>query len=401
MFPVNENIVYLAGKMRDEKNIKVLPPFNELVCEFIAALSKEILNDIEAKKYSDVISFGFWCRKGNVFKLKEEFQNKVLRLGWGLVFHIAPSNVPVNFAFSYVFSLLAGNANVVRVPTKQFSQVNIICRIINKLFDDSKYDIISNMTAFIKYERNNEITSEFSNKCDARIIWGGDKTINEIRKLWIPERAIDISFADRYSFCILDIEEIIKISEENIKKLAVNFYNDTYLMDQNACSSPQLVIWKGDKGKVSNAKEKFWSSLYEVVKEKYDLKNINVMDKYTKLCRDAINGSYDGNLKRYGNYIYCIELEELKENIFEFKGKFGLFFEYTVEDINQIAYIVNKKYQTLTYFGILKEELKEFILNNNFNGIDRIVPVGAAMDISIIWDGFDLTRTLSRTIEIK
>jgi hypothetical protein len=34
-------------------------------------------------------------------------------------------------------------------------------------------------------------------------------------------------------------------------------------------------------------------------------------------------------------------------------------------------------------------------------GIDRVVPVGQAFDISINWDGVNFVETLSRIIEFK
>ena len=71
------------------------------------------------------------------------------------------------------------------------------------------------------------------------------------------------------------------------------------------------------------------------------------------------------------------------------------------DDINEIACIVNNKYQTLTYFGINKMALKDFVLENSLLGIDRIVPIGQAMDMGVIWDGYDLVRSLSRVIEVK
>ena len=71
------------------------------------------------------------------------------RLGLGLVFHITPSNVPIVFAFSYVLSLLAGNANIVRVPTKRFPQVDVVSGAVRRLCADKRYEAIANMTAFV------------------------------------------------------------------------------------------------------------------------------------------------------------------------------------------------------------------------------------------------------------
>ncbi len=75
--------------------------------------------------------------------------------------------------------------------------------------------------------------------------------------------------------------------------------------------------------------------------------------------------------------------------------------QYDTDEINEIARIVNNKFQTLTYFGINKLVLKDLVLENSLLGIDRIVPIGQAMDIGVIWDGYDVVRSLSRVLEVK
>jgi len=35
------------------------------------------------------------------------------------------------------------------------------------------------------------------------------------------------------------------------------------------------------------------------------------------------------------------------------------------------------------------------------SGIDRIVPVGKALDMDVTWDGYDIVRSLSRVIDVK
>ena len=44
---------------------------------------------------------------------------------------------------------------------------------------------------------------------------------------------------------------------------------------------------------------------------------------------------------------------------------------------------------------------KDFLKNNNLFGVDRVVPIGQAMDINIVWDGYDVVKSLSRAIELK
>ena len=114
-------------------------------------------------------------------------------------------------------------------------------------FDNDKH--VKAWGAVSRLLRNKDITDELSAQCSSRVIWGGDNTIEEIRSSCIPCRANEITFADRYSFAIIDESRVEQCSDAEVRTLTDNFYNDTYLMDQNACSSPHLIIWKASKEK--------------------------------------------------------------------------------------------------------------------------------------------------------
>ena len=60
--------------------------------------------------------------------------------------------------------------------------------------------------------------------------------------------------------------------------------------------------------------------------------------------------------------------------------------------------IISKRFQTITYYGLERKKLNDFILRNGITGVDRIVPVGRAFDIGPIWDGYDIIHSLSRII---
>ena len=162
-----------------------------------------------------------------------------------MIFHITPSNIPTNFAYSLIFGLLTGNSNIVKVPSNKFHEVDIICSVINLILKNKKFRKIKDRILILRYKNNDSLTREISLKCDARIIWGGDKTINSIRKFELNERAREITFSDRYSICVINLNKLPLNNISIYKKLALDFYNDTYLVDQNACSSPHLIIWYG------------------------------------------------------------------------------------------------------------------------------------------------------------
>ena len=217
--------------------------YNDEVCRFADDLSKWLRKDRNALSFPDLMAVSFWCRKGNIEKMRNEFDDGKIHIGRGLIFHITPSNVPVNFIFSYFFGLLSGNSNIVRVPSKEFPQVDILCTAVKEILENDDYINIRKSTRFVTYERDKEINDYYSGICDGRVIWGGDNTIKALRESPIKPKAVEVVFADRYSFGVIQSERVVSASDEEITSLAHGFYNDTYLMDQNACSTPHCIFW--------------------------------------------------------------------------------------------------------------------------------------------------------------
>jgi hypothetical protein len=399
MLPSDDNLKYVVG---DPAFFFVRPlrPFDIVVRAFLARLSKQLIADAATRSMPDVMSFAWWCRKSNIEKQALIYDDKTFRIGRGLVFHVTPSNVPVNFAFSWVFSLLAGNANVVRLPNRSFPQIEFLVQHIKRLLDEEPFGQISKMNAFVIYGHEDRINAAFSVIADARVLWGGDATIHSIRKFPQPARSVDICFANRYSFCILGAEQIIALEQGNLDRLVSRFFNDAYIMDQNACSSPRMVVWYGDKSQAEQAGDRFWATLRSIVEGRYELTPISSVNKLMQACRDAIELDCLSEMRRGDNRIYRIRLDSLPADIVQRHCGSGYFYEYTTHNLDQIAPIITSTFQTLTYYGVSREELTSFVSKNQISGIDRIVPVGEAMDIGLVWDGYDLIRTLSRVCDI-
>lgn len=388
-----KDVKYLIGS--DQICDKPMPVYSDIAIDFLDDLSLTIMKNKSNRVYSDIVTLAFWCRKSNILKLKEKCEDANIRLGRGLCFHIAPSNIPINFVFSYIFGVLTGCSNIVRVPSKTYPQINIICNIIKEVLD--RHVEVKSRTSFIKYPSNNDITGYFSKIADLRLIWGGDETIKSIKSLETKPRCIDIAFADRYSMSIINADMIRIASDEELSKLAQDFYNDTYLMDQNACSSPYLIMWLNDDEQTRN---KFWDKVFLNIKGKYIVSEGIAMNKYVKLCEDSIDLDYVDKINKHENLIYRIELKSLIKDVVNLRGFGGYFYEYSLKNIDEIKTIVTDKFQTLTVYGIEAEKIRDYVILNNLSGIDRIVPIGKAMDIGVVWDGYDLVRTMSRIISL-
>ncbi len=396
MFKIdNKNIIFYVGSKKIE-NLSI-SPFHNTVCDFLSEFSDKMMINKNAKKYSDLIALAFWCRKNNLSKLQGLKKTNEFRIGRGLIFHITPSNVPTNFFYSLIFGLLSGNSNIVKVPSKKFIQTSIISQVIKKLLKKKKYFKLKKMITIISYKDDNDITKLISENCDSRIIWGGDKTIENIREIKLKPHANEITFADRYSISIINTNNIIsKKNNSNLTKLIDSFYNDTMIMDQNACSSPHLVLWLGKNNE--RVIEKFWKNFSKKIIRNYNSPDIASLDKYVKICNDITLKNFK-SAKIYDKSLHVVKLKKLDPKLDSLRGKWGYFYEYNINSLNEIVPFLNPKYQTLTYFDISKKQIKDFIYENP-RGIDRIVPIGQSLLISLDWDGYDIIKSLSRGINI-
>lgn len=395
---LNSNgIDYLIGDeeiLNKMRMCRCVPPFSEERIKFLNLVSKILFSDKDARQYPDVITFAFWCRKSSLEKLKERFVgNKTeIRLGRGVAFHIAPSNVAVNYAYSFVAGFLAGNANVVRLPSREFPQVMLVNAAIKKALEEMP-EMVSNI-CLIKYKRQKAINDMLSSIADVRIIWGGDTTIQEIRKSELKPRATEVTFADRYSLCVIDAEAYL--ATENEGRMAEAFYNDTYLTDQNACSSPRIILWMGREREC--AKERFWSALYEKVKEKYRYQSIQGINKLTSLCLLAIGQENVRKIETQDNSLVRVQVGNLTEDLMKHRDNSGFFLEYDLDQIEEMQPLCSERVQTVAYIG--KKEMFYPLIERGVQGIDRIVPVGKTMDFDLIWDGYNLMEHLSRQIQV-
>ena len=387
----------LCGR-EPESGLRPLRPFAPEALDFLSALSAALLKDREAKAYPDVITFAYFCRRANLTRLEEEYAGQLDdRLGRGVVFHIAPSNVPINFAYSLTAALLSGNGSVVKASSRDFPQTRIVCRAMEKLLTED-FAPLAPYVCVVTYPREaQEVTEAFSARCDARVIWGGDETVRRVREAALPPRAVEVAFADRYSLLCIRPEAVLALSAEELERLAKDFYNDTYLTDQNACTSPRLIYWVGE-GDSREASERFFRAMGAYARQRYELPAVTAVDKLTAACRAAMKLEGAEIIPGPDNWVTRVRVKALCPELYELRSPGGFFLEYAAPTLDALGDFVTPRVQTLSYLGLSPEELSRFVLENGLTGVDRIVPVGHTMDFSLVWDGYDLIQTLSRKI---
>jgi hypothetical protein len=373
--------------------------FDAEVLDFLSTLSRAILKDSEAKNFPDLISVGFALRPSVITTYSEKSNPAYFRKGRGLVFHVTPSNVPLNFVYSFVFSLLSGNSNIVRLSSKNFPQIDVFVEILHRVLEDEKFIWIRNSTCFVRYSHQKKLTDYFSNLCDARVVWGGDKTIREIKQSELSLRSIDLSFPDRYSMSLINAR-VFNSSDNQVKdNLVRRFFTDAYLFDQQGCSSPKLICWTGEESEIEDAQNIFWEKLGNIAKLRYDLQMKSSVDKFLDICTIAAESDSSLRIRTPHNFLARIEVGLNSELIGSHQGQFGTFIECRIQDLGELESLITDSFQTVTYFGFEIQALRGAIAKLDLRGVDRIVPIGNAFDISVNWDGINFVESLSRIVD--
>jgi hypothetical protein len=298
------------------------------------------------------------------------------------------------------FGLLSGNSCVLRLPSKASASADVLVKVISTQLEQPQFHQLRDALSLIRYERDDEINRFWMSVSDGRIVWGGDETVAHMRAFPSKSRSREVAFADRYSLCALEPKSILRMEETAFNKFCGDLFNDIYLMDQAACSSPQLIAWIGEKEDVQSAQAKIWPVVVKIAEKKYSLQAVNVMDKFVQSCRSAVSGPHVESIERSGNVLYRIALNALDQHQDESRGYFGTVHEVVLPHLDALAPIVNERYQTLTNQGIKNSDVRDWIVRNQLRGIDRVVPVGHALDMNMVWDGYDMVNNLSRIIDI-
>ncbi|HEX4168045.1 MAG TPA: acyl-CoA reductase [Bryobacteraceae bacterium] len=377
-------------------------PFAPEVMQFCGRLSRLIFQDKEARAYPELQSLAFWMRPAELNTLAEavrRLETAHTRLvPRGVVFHVPPANVDTMFVYSWIVSVLMGNRNLIRLSSSMTPQVDLLCRLVNQAMAEAG-ESFQDQTILVQYGHEREITELFSCAADVRVIWGGDQTVNTIRSTPLPPHATELTFPDRFSMSAIRAPRYLALEENEAGALAEKFYNDTFWFDQMACSSPRLLLWCGNAAESAQASRLFFNRLQMCMERKGYAPEASVrMNRFTFACRAILDRPITGYSDFQGN-LPVLTLGSLQEFERDHCGG-GLMLEFRSDGLDALAATVDRRDQTLTQFGFDETELDAFVRKLNGRGIDRIVPIGQALQFQRFWDGYDLFQSLSRSVYI-
>ena len=373
------------------------------IVEFVTKFARKLLAPTTARRFPELASLGFFLRKGEITKALDT-SGDALRFPRGLVFHVPPANVDTIFVYSWALSALAGNHNVVRVSSRSAGAAEAVLDALNSALSEVDTETAAAITAtqrMVTYDRSDEVSGALSLAADLRVIWGGDASIEALRRYPLKPHARDLTFPDRSSFAIVSVPGWQAASLAERRSAAEGFYNDAYWFDQAACSSPRAVFWVGDAEGARVAGEEFRTLLLDVLAAKqHVIDPAMAVQKRVSAYGAAADGTITAIAFDRGDNLATLELAEPAALPREWLGA-GTFATSHVGSLAELVPIVVRKDQTVSHFGFTKDELTGFASALGGRGVDRIVPFGSALAFSAIWDGYDLLAEFSRLVNVR
>ncbi|GIG60764.1 hypothetical protein Lfu02_51360 [Longispora fulva] len=375
---------------------------DDRVRDFLVAFSRRLLRPDLARRYPELGSLGFFLRKGELARAVERLGDGAAGTRHnprGLVLHFPPANVDTIFVYSWALSALAGNANIVRVSDRSAGAAESILGALNEVLADA-HPAVAQTQGMVSYGRDDATTAALSAACDLRVIWGGDRSVTEIRGYPLAPLARDLAFPDRSSFAALSTAAWLAATPE-VRRAAVDgFANDTYWFDQAACSSPRALFWVGGEAETAAAREEFSALLDEVVAARgWAVDAAMAVEKRVATYGLAADGAAT-RVAFAGNAVAHVDLAGVGDVPRRWLGA-GTLCHVRVDSLVDLVPTVRRKDQTLAQFGFTMAELDAFVTALAGRGIDRIVPFGSALTFAGVWDGYDLLREFTRITTIS
>ena len=376
-------------------------PFADDVIAFINDLGRSLREGAQSRRYPELVALGFWARSSNIARLRSRFESmytEAVRLPRGLAFHIAPSNVDTIFLYSLLLSMLAGNVNVVRLSSRSTDQSAFLLGRLEEVIGRAT-PAVGDLVTLVKFARESSLTATLSQRADLRVIWGGDETVSAIRKHPLSPWGTELVFPNKYSAALLDADAWLGASDP--EGLARAFVNDTLWFGQMACSSPRSVIWRGETEAVERASVSFWTA----VERAATVAALDWQDVYavSKLLAEQGLAVTDGGRVRptLSNRVRVVRDVDPTGPRSAPSAGHGFFLECQIRHLDGLTDLVRKNWQTLVSYGVHAAEWKNFLSQHRPAGLNRIVPIGSALDFNAVWDGVDLLTAMTRLVTVS
>ncbi|NBN79444.1 hypothetical protein GWI72_14300 [Microvirga tunisiensis] len=374
------------------------PPGAQELTAMLGDLSRQILSDPGSRRLPQYVALAYWLRPAALTRLVDRLapagETGVLRVPRGVALHLPPANVDTIFVYSWAMSVLAGNANVVRLGTSLAPDTQWLVAAVSRIVADHGQ---SDRQLFCHYDHGGSTDLALARGVDLRLVWGGDLKVETASRVPIRPDGLSIGFPDRTSLAIVASGPYRAATDATRDALAHDLYNDIYWFNQMGCGSPRLLVWLGDPGSLA---EDLYGRLDGVIRKRGYTVDTGVALGKRGLANDLLaEGLVESYRHRSNALDICRALDAAA--VLERRHGGGFLCDWVASGVEDVAALVSRKVQTLTQFGLSAAEVAALARSISGRGGYRIVPTGQALQFDPTWDGIDLFEHMTRKIVIR
>jgi hypothetical protein len=373
--------------------------FSDVRISYVEELSSVLADLSRTYRDSELMSFSRYLKhlrsKTNYYSIPN-----FIRKGIGLVIHITPNNVPLGFAYSFIWGLITGNSNIVKTPNQSREQSALFFEGLKLVHQNPKFRILSQQNVFTNIHSTDARFTSIIKACDAKVVWGSNVTIDTIASVQKSVYTRSITFPDRISVCVMSLHVYSTLSQDKKISLVKKFVRDFQSFNQLACSSPWVLYWLGSDRPDQSREitDEFWEHVSKELESIPDLLTGLGALRVAKLAKISAQQSVSFKKVTHLKHVTILDVESLVMS--EIDAGYGIFYQKNCDCLDSIFLDLGDRVQTMTYFGINVNELEHALKSSTSAVPRRIVPIGTALEFEWIWDGRDAMSELTEICQV-
>lgn len=369
--------------------------------EFLDAVATAIRKHPRLGREPAAAAVAFWLRRSNLQTLAREFaarEGQEVRVAAGLALHITPANVDTMFLYSWAISFLAGNANIVRLTTRLSPLMLDLLSCLDTVATAQPAAWRGNY--FVAYEHDAALSAAFSEYCDQRVVWGGNETVRRLRAVPLNPHAGERCFASKRSLALIAVSAYAALDNAARAKLADRMAVDIAPFGQLACASPQVVCWLGEADVSAEGRAAFAHWLETALAARQGAPDLGFA---VNRLNTGFAAAAAGQICAMTHQPHETDLQALSLALAEQEEPCGggLLMHVACRSVAELAAALGPAHQTVTHFGFVSEQVRDVARLLGRRGVDRLVPIGQALDFTASWDGFDLWDDFTRQVTVR
>jgi len=370
-------------------------PFSPERLMLLEELSRRILKDPRTRQAPQYVALAYWLRRASMQRLVEALaaNERVgqVRSARGVALHLPPTNVDTIFVYSWAMSVLAGNANVVRLPETLKLETSYLLELVMAALQAQGE---ADRHLFCQYPYGAELDADLATHFDLRLIWGGDEKVAAVSKIPIRPDGLSIGFPDRKSIAVISAQAYRDADQAQRDALSDRLFNDIFWFDQMGCGSPRLLIWLGDPANM--AADFYQRVAARAMRKDYKVEPGTAIAKLA-LSHDLLAEAVTTRHETFGNPLHVSRAADPRAALKRPHGG-GFLCDWVANSISDISDLADRSLQTVTHFGLQADQCLALAKGLRGRGGYRVVPIGEALQFEPTWDGVDLLQHMTRLV---